>query len=224
MVIEEAAPEANCAESLVSHTFVGAHAPDATDNESLWVSSESVAESDGLTFLQVIESPDGQAVLVVGDVAYPGVVEDDVWTFSWQRSETWSETEAYSDEYRYDMTEVHERAETYRLTFAGDAMIGTLEVREVVSTVWHETDTWGEDVSRAAGVIPAGSYLVTDDEDGEEVAVKNSRSEEECTTSTCELQVETVCSSSQALTGTRTGWLTGQDFEGLTEIGQESGL
>lgn len=226
----EPVPDDACAVS-VSHNLEDAETPDEDEDESDWEEEAEATFSEQVFFGLIEDSGDG-AVLVLGDLAWPGTGEKGSWTFSWT-TESWDQTRTthasgYQFEHSQDQTVITELVGT----FDGDAMTGEWHEQTELYDSWLESDLWSEEAAEVVGEngeMPVGTYLETEEwvetkKGGKEkvVAASNTREGEECSSESCTLSVSDACSWQFQLTGERTG-LDAADFDSVSGAGQASG-
>lgn len=212
--------------SGVTHDFVGAYQPpDATDDSS-W-SGTDTAEVSSDVFFGRIDREGRSAVLIVGASAYPGVKQSDgSWVFSWSHTMTGQESDEHATGYKYSYA--YETTNTTRVsgTFTGDTFTGTWEDASESSQSWTESDTWSDEVVATigtAGRVPASSYLLKLDSEGNEVAASNDYVAADCDVSGCLLTVTEACGYAYDMTGTNTGF-SEADAPWTSDAGQGAGL
>jgi hypothetical protein len=228
--------DSECDESI-THNFSDGYILETEDDEiGPWTDDSESTESDGLSFVQIVQSSGKSAVLIAGSNAYPGIKESGVWTFEWEGAADNDTTMAHELGYAY--TEVSTSTSTYTLalTLKGGNASGSITSASSTDADYTESDRWGEQTSPvvdSVGQIPSSLYLVHDGFDfdkgtGEQApfterALQNSREDYECTSDPCELSVSSTCSSDDDVSGTRTGFVDDDAFDYMATVNQRSG-
>jgi hypothetical protein len=226
----QAADESSC-EETVSHNFINASpvgeeagSPGAIDP---WTITESGTISGSLAFGQITWTREGEALLVMGGLAWPGTGDGDSWVFEWEGLETDSYSESHSQGYNYTRTLQESSITAVSLTFGErDLASGSLTEASSSLTAWSENDTWNDGrVGVGGGQIPAGDYLVvTDPLTGAESAASNASLNQDCNNEPCSLSLSTICDSTRSLEAARTGYGDEDAYDLLEGYGQSEGV
>ena len=216
-----------CESDVTSQNFRGAYVAEA-DDDPIWQTEETDEVSPELIFGQIEPSGKDGWVLVLGNTAYPGTDNGDVWTFSWERSDDSTELESHQSGYTYDKQESSSSVTTITLTPTKESASGSVDLTTSSWNYYSETDIWAGFVGFDEGRIPAGAYLrVTEvGEDGipSVVGASNTREALDCEDEDCVLEVENDCSSSRGIKATRYAFEGDGSFEALEDAQTPSGL
>ncbi len=211
--------------SGVTHDFVGAYQPVGTAPDTAWTSTDTATVS-GDVFFGRIDQQGKSAVLIVGTGAYPGVKQaDGSWVFSWDKSAKDAQSDTHESGYQYLYTSDTTNSTRVTGTFTSDTFTGTWEDSSQSSQSWTESDTWSDDVAATIGTtgrVPASSYLLKLDADGNEVPATNEYQTADCDVTGCLLTVTQACGYTYDLTGAATGF-SAADAPWTSDAGQTSG-
>jgi hypothetical protein len=189
----------------------------ATDSD--WVYTESHTSSDVLYFVQIETTLSGEAVLLNGVSAYPGVREGKAWTFSWESAESLAESAEHTDGYSYDVSSSTSSATTITFEPAGDVAVGTQDGSAADSSSYTETDEWDVDDNNVySGQIPASAFLEWDENDPG--VPTNEPDVDDCNTDACQLTLTTTCEVSLGFTAVRTDYSDEDAYQYLMAAGQ----
>lgn len=197
-------------ETTVEENFVDGYVPsdDVGPVTDEWQYASEYVGSDTLSFLQIETTAGGDAVLVVGDAAYPGTLEKGQWVFEWNEEESSTETATHESGYGFTETTSHLGKNRFTLDrggLLGGKADGQLLFQDVSTSSWKEDDEWEEDLTMqigTSGSIPSYVYLVYDDE-GDELPLYNEFDATDCS-GDCSLSVVTDCRGDGAFTAVRT--------------------
>lgn len=212
--------------SGVTHDFVGAYPPADSVDDSAWTETDT-AEVSSDVFFGRIDREGKSAVLIVGTSAWPGVKQaDGSWVFSWNHTAAGQQNDQHETGYQYIYT--YDTTNTTRVsgTFSGDSFIGKWEDTSESTSSWTESDTWSDEVAATVGPVgrvPASSYLLKLDSDGNEVAASNDYATPDCDVSGCLLTVTEACGYTYELTGVATVF-SEADAPWTSDAGQGAGL
>lgn len=209
-------------ETTVSHNFIGAYEP--SEGTSRWTEEELSERSDALYFAQ-ISFLDGQtATMVLGGQVWPGTSsEKGEWEFTWTGTADDRLSREHAEGYRYTEQKFAQVVETISLTIDGKAGSGSWDIDSVADDTYTETDQWDVAVGLAQGTIPAGTWLVVDDEFADGVPVTNLPDEAECQDATCQLRVQDSCQESRDFEATLTGYTAEEAYDQLEAATQPFG-
>ncbi|MFT4975427.1 MAG: hypothetical protein ACI8S6_001314 [Myxococcota bacterium] len=212
-----------CTEDIV-HNFTDAYVPeDEVLDEGDWTITEEENTSDALAFAQIEELGDGEALLLIGSEAYPGVETTNGWKFTWEGSEDSSTTEDHSSGYGFSATTVGTSTIIITLNVDGTTAKGKLASSSSTMRSWTESDTWEvKDLGFDRGQLPAGQFLVKDGPK-DTIAANNRNAEEDCS-GDCSLEVSTACSGEGAFTAVQLDYEDESVYEYLDSSGQGPGL
>jgi hypothetical protein len=220
-----AATGTECLDDVI-HNFVGAYEPITVGDDPTWTESDTGEISPEVFFARVERTAEG-AVLIVGEEALPGEVQNDgSWLFYWTNVSSGRETLGHVTGYSYDHT--FETATTLRIQgdLTGGTFTGTWEEEDSAIDAWTESDTWGEEAAvqvGATGSIPSSTYLLRiDTATGAEESAANTQAEYDCGAAGCTLTVSSSCAYRYTLTGQSTGF-TGDDSRWVEDAGQSAG-
>ena len=228
--------ESECEETL-THNFSNGYTLEEEDDDfSPWTSESESTQSDGLNFVQIVQSGGKEAVLISGSDAYPGTKEAGVWVFEWEGSEDTTNDMTHELGYAYAEDSNSSSTYTLSLTLKGGNATGSITSASSSVADYTESDRWGEQtapVVESVGQIPSEMYLVYDGFDfdkktGEQTPftarqLQNTRDSYECTADPCELSVSSSCSSDSDVTGTRTGFADDDAYDYMSSVNQRSG-
>lgn len=215
-----------CTQS-VSHNVAGATEPADAAEDTGWIEEDTGETSPEVFFGRLERTSDG-ALLILGDDALPGTLQDDgSWLFWWKNSDEGEEDASHASGYAWR----HQYATSSLLRVAGDltadTFTGTYENETASTLTWSESDAWSEEAAVYVGEngeIPVGEYLeVVDATTGQATAANNAREATECGDSgTCTLSVTSGCVYRSTLTGVATE-LTPEDAPWAEDAGQPAG-
>lgn len=225
-----------CEESVTHNFSDGYQLETEEDDIGPWTSDSENTQSDGLSFVQIVQSGGKSAVLISGSNAYPGTKESGVWTFEWEGSEDETSTMTHELGYAYTSDSTSTSTYTLALTLKGGNAEGSITSASASDAEYTESDRWGEQTSpvvESVGQIPSDMYLVHDGFDfdkktGEQTPfterqLQNSRDDYECTSDPCELSVTSTCASDNDVTGSRTGFADDDAYDHMASVSQRSG-
>ncbi len=227
----------NECEQNLSHNFSDGYTLETEDDDiGPWSGDSESTQSDGLSFVQIIQSGGKSAVLISGSNAYPGTKESGVWSFEWEGSEDTTTTMSHELGYAYSADSTSTSTYTLALTLKGGNATGNITSASSTDAEYTESDRWGEQtapVVDSVGQIPSDIYLVHDGFDfnkktGEQTPfterqLQNSRDDYECTSDPCELTITSSCASDNDVTGSRTGLVDDDAYDYMSSVNQRSG-
>ena len=212
--------------SGVTHDFVGAYLPSDSVEDTAWTETDTTEVSSDVFFGRV-DLEGKSAVLIVGASAWPGVKQSGgSWVFSWDHNETGQESDQHETGYQY--TSTYDTTYTTRVsgTFSAKTFTGTWEDTSASTSSWTESDLWSEDVANTIGTVgrvPASSYLLKLNSEGNEISASNEYATPDCDVSGCLLTVTQACGYTYDLTGAATGF-SEADAPWTSDAGQGAGL
>ncbi len=226
----------NCTDTI-EHNFADAYLPD--DNEE-WTNDTSSAQSSSLTFIQIIQIDEENAILIWENDAFPGTGEDEDWTFLWSGEESNSTSESHESGYEFSTSTSATSSVVFAAEFDEGELSGTWESVSRTNTQWTESDTWSKTLLASpqlgeTGQIPSALYLVVDMEQlnpktGQTMIIEGAAQTNEwdsfdCTAEPCSLKVVAACEGSYEITGVWTGYTEddAKAYEGVGGVGQPPG-
>lgn len=213
-------------EDTITHNFSESSIPeDEIVDEGDWTITEELNISDSMTFVQIEELGDGNALLLMGAEAYPGVETANGWKFSWEGSEDSSSTEDHSSGYSYNAVVQGSSIITIKFNVDGETAKGTISSSAETLRSWSETDEWDpKELGFDRGQIPSSAYLVQTAPDGKSEVPTNNRSTNAECGGTCALEVSTVCGGEGTFTAEQLQYDDESVYEYLDAAGQGAGL
>ena len=234
-----------CTEDITSHNFTGATVvPDEEDVAEDYTVSDTHERSGSLAFARIEKSGDG-AFLVIEDKVFPGQKSDTekkTWIFQWVGNDYTAEERNHVEGYDYTSIVDQYSTSTYKLTFDGDSLSGTFVEDDAVYEDYTESDTWPRSLAQGSidtggggdpgviigewGDIPAQWYLERPMEgpQGGMEGVRNGWDTQDCDSEPCNLSIETTCSVSVDVVGTRTNFSNDEAYDAIENAGQNAGL
>ncbi|RME21914.1 MAG: hypothetical protein D6798_17100 [Deltaproteobacteria bacterium] len=228
--------------SRILHNLVDAYEADESGDtgdtgSAGWIEDSSSAASPWTGLGRFASDGDRMLLQISGML----LVQEDASTtgdtaFSWERFESESDQTSHPSGYLY-RSELEQTAGTrIRLTLPNEtqqkdarrggvppSLTGAWEEASETTLSWEEADLWPEELGIGdVGSIPLGSYLSRLDSLGYVVPASNSRTESDCSDTTCVLSVDTACAWSWELTATLTDMQA--DDVGWDELQWPSGL
>jgi len=209
-----------CEVTIVENITEANVAEEATDEE--WVITDDTVVSDGTFFIQIIESRSEEAFLVMGNEIFPGTMEKETMSFSWESfvDETHSEAHAGGG-YNYDYAIDSTVTTTIVLNLNKDTknMDGTWGEQRDTVTEYGETDEWDDtDVMQGTGEMSSHilTWLVG--------TASNEFNTEDCDSDPCNIQVTEACSSSTSFSAVYTELHEEGAYEALEDAEQLPGV
>ena len=215
----QAADDASCTENI-SENFKDGSVPE-DDEDSPWTIDSEVVGADSLSFAQIVTTTGGDAVLLLGDAAFVGTSNGNVWTFTWTEESSTTDREEHEDGYLFTAASTSSVSTT--LVWPGPAdTTGTASFSTWVEDAWTESDEWGGSVAESigySGQIPSDDYVFEDTEYGW-AGVDNDGEEDDCESETCELTVVTACGYDVAFDAYETTYEDEDAYAHLEDAGQ----
>ena len=192
-----------------------------------WTVEESSTLSPQLFFAQLEDFGDGEAILIIGNEAYPGVASEGGWSFSWTGSTESSDSQTHTSGYNYTTAETSSSLVTISMNISGGVATGTWASQDDSDRSWSESDTWEvQGLGFDVGQIPSAQYLVHDFEDKgvsvEGAPLQNGFDGAECS-GDCQLSVTSSCAGSVEFTATLMGIEDDDAYNYLDQVGQPYG-
>lgn len=192
---------------------------DVTTDET-WEYTETHVSADLLYFVQIETTLSGEAVLMVGSEAYPGVKKDKSWAFTWESATSDAATATHQSGYTYAESVGRTSETTFTITPDGDVAVGTVKGTSAASESYTETDEWNPDTTDImGGQIPASAYLVATTEEGDPPV--NRSGQADCSGANCEITVSTTCASEQDFDAVLTDYKEEDAYDYLMRSGQD---
>lgn len=208
-------------QTSINENYVDGYAPEDGSGPVTgdWTFTEDYVGSDALMFVQIETTVGGEAVLVMGNQAWPGVKDQGSWLFTW--TDGYEDTQTTEHTSGYSFTEASSYASTSSISlsvtgFGGDSATGLITQDEEASEGYVESDEWDDDVRDyigTTGQTPSSDYLVYDD-GGDERPQYNDYDVADCT-GDCQLTVTTTCTGSMDFTAVRTDYSDEDTFQYL---------
>ncbi len=207
--------------TTIDENITEAQAPeDVVDEE--WVVTDDTTLSNGTFFMQVIESRGDQAFLVMGDEIFPGTVEKNTMTFTWESfvDDTHSETHTDSG---YTFSSRIESTVTTNLVLNLNKetknMDGTWSADRVTNQEYSEIDEWDD----------AGPYVGTGQINAQILfwlvgTASNEANEEDCDSDPCFVNVSEDCGASTSFEAIYTELREEGAYEALEDASQDPGV
>jgi len=209
----------------INHNFTDAYQEeDDVVVEDEWTYTDDSTTSDTLIFAQIEELGDGEALLLIGSEAYPGVETDNGWRFSWKGSEDSTNSEEHSSGYAFFANTIGTATETITLNVSGRTAKGKTSAESSTTRSWTESDEWDPKLTGFGfGRIPAQNYLLID-VDGTPQTASNRAQETNCGGADCSLEVVSTCTGEGTFTATQLHYDDPAVYEYLDSSGQDAGL
>lgn len=216
------APEPTTCTETTDENYVDGDLPAPDDVEpDPWTFTDDDAASSGSFFGQIVQTLDGEALLIVSDVVLEGTGDALNWTFTWDSYEQDGETQVHEAGYRYSELTEDSISTTVTMTIDGAQATGSTETTQEHVDSWNETDEWDADaVGVAFSQIPSGNFLF--DTDG--LPVENVPPTVDCQGVNCTLAFTTTCRSSAPFTAVKTAYEDEDAFDAVEDAGQPFGL
>ncbi|MCK6505539.1 hypothetical protein L6R53_19440 [Myxococcota bacterium] len=209
-------------QTTVTHNFIGAYQPE--DGTGRWTEEQLSERSDALYFAQISFLDAQTATMVLGGEVWPGTSsEKGEWEFAWTGEADDRLSREHAEGYRYTEQKYAQVVETISLSIDGKTGSGSWDVDSVLDDTYTETDQWDVSVGLSEGTIPAGAWLVVDDEFADGVPVTNLADQAECADATCQLRVQDSCQESRDFEATLTGYTAEEAYDQLEAATQPFG-
>lgn len=226
-------------DTTIRENFTDGYVPGGGSSpDSNWTYTETYDPPDALAFAQLETTVSGEAVLVYGGVAYPGVGTKGSWTFTWADEESQGATEEHVSGYRYAVTSANSTSVTILMDMdGGNRATGSMKSDGTGDMSYEESDELDfdhDDIDEVTdqygmnGQIPSSSYLVYDNDDDDQVPQDNSFDEDDdnegddCESGMCELSVTSTCTLSVNFDAERTDFQEEAAYAHLVGAGQGS--
>ncbi len=223
----------------VLHNLVDAYEEDDTGDTgtSGWIEDSSASASPWTGLGRFVADGDRMLLEISGMML---VQEEAVQTgntsFSWERSESESDTTSHPSGYIYSSEREQSALTRIQVLLPNETQLkdadrsgvpptltGSWDEESATTLSWEEADLWPEELGIGdVGSIPLGSYLTRLDSLGYVVPASNTRTDSDCTDTTCVLSVNTACAWSWELTATLTDMQA--DDVGWDDLQWPSGL
>ena len=226
-ILELPYTDATECEDVLTHNFTNGYVEEEETDDAVWIVEESETLSPRLLTVQVEDYGDGNALLLIGNVMYPGVAGTNGWVFSWTGSTDSNSTQTHEAGYTYTTNNVATSEEKITLVVSGDTATGSWSSNANSDRSWSESDTWdGPGVGSFTGSIPSSQYLVHDYYEKktliEGAPLSNSFEEADCS-GDCELQITSSCAGSTDFSANRADFEDESVYEYLDVAGQPYG-
>lgn len=223
-------PAEDTCTDAVTHNFADATVIAGEEEPSLdenWTQTESETHTDQLMFLQIETMGSDQAVLIMGNEAWPGVkTAKGNYTFSWAGSDERLQDDSHTSGYQYTYSQSALSEEQLVLILDQGIGSGSWELSSTNEEAWLESDLWSEELRFPDGAIPAGDYLVVTQGKGPkatEAPASNTRDAVECQGALCSLTVSSSCEGSLEVVLTQTDFDDDSAYQALIGSGQGYG-
>ena len=200
-----------CTEKI-NHNFTSAY-QQGGDGEvvSDWEYGTAFQDADAIVFGQLTTTTKGSGVLVIGDQAYEGDLEGDVWSFKWEESTESADWQNHYTGYGYAEYIETDYAVDITLTLdTKDSGSGDMKSTDETTYTYMEVETWTDEAVSAiggTGQIPVGTWLVVDDpETGATYTASNDFETADCAESVCEVAQTLGCEREVEFDATRTDY------------------
>lgn len=208
-----------CTESLTEN-FVDGYQPEGgTTTTSDWTFTEDYVGSDALMFAQIETTVGGEAVLVIGAEAWPGVKDQGSWVFTWSDGYQDNQHTEHTSGYHFEQNTSYVETSSISLSIeglGGDSGTGLFAQDSEAVEAYIESDAWEDEVRNtigSSGQIPSDQWLVYED-GGDEFPQDNVYDEADCTAD-CQLTITTTCTGSTTFTAVRTDYKQEDSFDYL---------
>ncbi|GEM_PF-2156004 len=207
----------------LSHNFDGAYQPsDASD----WTSSADPEESQSIEYAEMVALGNGESLLVLRNRTYLGATTEQTTTWSWDRYSEGNSYESHEQGYAFTQDWNDHTLNQINLT-QGDVdgvLTGDWTVTVTTDDVFQEDDTWDTALTgQTQSQLPAATYLVEEDDLGNETAVSNSSVDTDCTSSPCTLTVSTTLVLTRDVKAVLTDYTADDLDRNLEAAGQQAG-
>ncbi len=188
---------------------------DATGSSS-WDYEESGEVSPMSRFGEIVDGPNGDSYLIIGDEVYVGDRVGGGFVFEWEHFDRTEEEASHDSGYR--LTHESDSTSITRLILnrSGDTMTGVVETETTLDNQWTETDRW-----YSSGDAPyygeIGNKVSLDGYDS------NYADDTDCSSEPCRVEVETTLVSQTPVLAFQTG-ADSDAFDGLQYAGQNEGV
>lgn len=198
----------------------GVFPTDEATTDETWEYTETHVSADVLYFVQIETTGSGEAVLMVGADAYPGVEKDKSWVFAWESTTSDASSATHQSGYTYSESTMTTSSTTFTITPDGDVAVGNVNGSSVDSATYSETDEWNPDTTDIlGGQIPADAYLVAENE-GDDPPVNRS-GQVDCSGTSCEITATVTCAVEQDFDATLTDYDEEDAYDYLMRAGQD---
>jgi hypothetical protein len=210
LVMQDASEPPLC-ETVIDDNFKDSDSQ-TSDTSSDWTTTITETSSGSAYYVEMVPLDGGSWVLNYGGSLATGVEnEDGTWKFSWEDIAE-SVTDSEHDEgYWFEVADLSSDRIEFDVVLPDKdvPMSGTIASRSVQENRWVESDEWDDrDVDVAAGQIPAGLYLVDDNDR----SLSNDPNEEDCSDDDCEIVVSTTCTASATFVAYETNGDSAGDY------------
>lgn len=189
---------------------------DITTEKGDWTETVTREVSDMLLFVQIETTASGEAVLLLGNAAYPGTNDGGTWTFKWDAATANSDVLEHVDGYQY--TEASESTDSTVFTIEpkGDTATGLIKSNSDQTQSWSESDEWDADATGVSdGSIPADMLENSEGQPG-----RNTSDRAECDAPNCQIAMATTCQASQDFSAIKTDYDDEDAYDYLMSSGQ----
>ncbi len=207
----------------LSHNFNGAYEP---SDSSDWSQSGDVLESDGLIYGEMVDLANGEQLLVIGGETYLGATVETTTTWSWDHYSEGDSYDSHSAGYAFTQDWSDHTLDQIALN-EGDTdgvLTGTWTTTVSTDDFYAEDDTWDTTLTgQANSRIPVSSWLVVEDDFGNESAASNSPVDTDCSGDPCSLSVSTKVVVSRTVKAVETDYTADELDRNLEISGQQAG-
>lgn len=206
-------------EGTCTTNFITSTCPEGSDpgDPGPWTSTTDESVSNGAFFGQILDSANGEKVLVVDGDIYVGTKSGGEWIFEWEHFEDGKTELVHEAGYRFISEQNRTFTQTIVVDLSGDTAVGTISNELDSTETVIESDSWlADDVGFSYGRIfdEAPVYL-----DGDRV---NFNQDSDCDGSDCRIEGTSKRVWSAKVTAARTD--AGRDgYEGISDASRPLG-
>jgi hypothetical protein len=207
----------------LTHNFDDAYEQDSSSD---WSTEGDVTESESIEFVEIVGLGNGETLLILQARTYLGATDGDKTTYSWDRFSEGNSYESHEQGYAYTHDWNDHVINTIVLTEteADGTVEGTWEITVTTDDTYNEDDEWDTtETGQNFSQVPAGTYLVVEDQFDNEIAATNDPNETDCTGDPCSLSVETTLIQTRTVTAVLTEYTADDLDRDVAGAGQPAG-